>query len=117
MFLEEWMKEVPALCSLVPVNENQEYFTYSNCHIHESEKSEHLYFDGPLAEFQISVDINENSEVIQYTLRYERDNKFSTYCFSDIISLGQKIAILAFGHVGDAFVDCELRIFEKTGPN
>ncbi len=118
MLFEEWMKKVPALCSLVPVDKNQEYFNYSNCHIHESEKAEHLYFDGSLAGFQISVDVNENSknsEVALYTLRYERDDKSSTYRVSDIISLGQKMAMLAFGHVGDAFVDCETRIFEKTG--
>lgn len=117
MLFEEWMKHVPALCSLVPVNDNEEYFNSSNCHVHESEKSEHLYFDGPLADFKVGLEMNEDYEVSFYTLSYERDDKRLTYRVSDIISLGQKMAMLAFGHAGNAFVECETRIFEKTGPS
>lgn len=117
MLFKEWMKHVPALRSLVPVDENEEYFNSSNFHVHESEKSEHLYFDGALADFKISLDMNEEGEVNFYTLTYEREDKRLTYPVSDIISLGQKMAMLAFGHAGNAFVECETRIFEKTGPS
>lgn len=113
LLLKEWMKKVPALRSLVPVNGNQEYFDPLDCHIHESEKSEHLYFDGPLAGFRISVDMNDDYEATLYTLCYERDQESSTHRVSDIISLGQKMAMLAFGNAGDAFDECETRIFDK----
>lgn len=116
MLFSEWLNQVPALRSLVlskdEVDDDEEYFRLSDCHVHDSEKSEHVWFEGPLAGFQVSAELDEDEEIALYTLRYCRDGKKVTHRFADIRELGQKIAMLAFGHAGKAFVDCETKIFK-----
>ncbi len=108
-FFAKWIQRVPALAACVSLNDEGEVFTNQQVHIHDSDTSEHLWFDGPLADFKIYVESSRRGPV--YRLEYRSSRSRET--FKSPPEVAQKMARLAFGNANHAMKESDKDVFKK----